>query len=305
MHIANLQQPSCDTSLVGVVKGVFDHYGIGCTTSEAFALSGHAFAINIHAELCPSGPYCWHWDRFVELLANLGLAMEEIGTLMPDADEAARAALEDKVRGCMDRGVVCSLVGLDHQLLLGYDDTGFVAAQPWGGDADSTPAKLTFDTWQEYRAGPPVGFFQFTPSEPRSTSKAVADALDFAVDAWQDPEPFSMDGYAFGRDAYAMWLEAIDAGHGDGHGNWWNAVVWGECREQAGDYFQALAAREYGGPVDQQVARNLAIDYRTLSRLLYRASDKTAKASDKRHHVEQARDLDAACVERIAALRGR
>ena len=80
-------------------------------------------------------------------------------------------------------------------------------------------------------------------------------------------------------------------------------MVWAECRERAGDYFQDLAAAEFPGPIDQRQARELAVDYRALARLLYRVSDKTASAEAKRGFVEQARVLDERCVERIAEIR--
>ena len=305
MNNTGLVQPSYDTSLVGVVKGALDYYGIDTAPAETFVLSGHAFAINIHEELCPSGPYCWDQGRFRDLLPNLGIRMVELGRVMPTAGADDRQRLRERVRSELDDGKVCSVLNLDHQLVVGYDDTGFELALPWGeGVVDSTPARLTFDTWREFVHGPPVAFFGFEPAPRRSESAATAAALDFAVDIWRCPEQFAENPYGAGNLAYGNWLAGIDAGHGDSHGNWWNAVVWGECRERAGDYFQALAAAGFPGPIDQRQARELAVDYRALSRLLYRASDKTAGAADKRRFVEQARDLDAGCVERIAALRG-
>ena len=304
MNSTDLVQPPYDTSLVGVVKGALDYYGVDTTPAESFALSGHAFAINIHEELCPSGPYCWDQDRLRDLLPNLGIRMVELGMVMPTAGTADRERLAERVRSEMDDGNVCSVLNLDHQLVVGYDDTGFELALPWGeGVVDSTPTRLTFGTWQEFVNGPPVAFFRFDPTPRRPASTATKSVLDFAVDIWRSPEQFAESPYGTGDLAYQNWLLGIDAGHGESHGNWWNAVVWGECRERAGDYFQALAAAEFPGAIDQRKARDLAVDYRTLSRLLYRASDKTASVADKRRFVEQARDLDAACVERIAELR--
>ena len=66
---------------MGVAKGALDYYGIARTPGQAFVLSGHAFLMNVHEELCPSGPYLWRYDRFYELLTNLGLAMQNAGTL--------------------------------------------------------------------------------------------------------------------------------------------------------------------------------------------------------------------------------
>ena len=304
MHSTGLVQPPYDTSLIGVVQGALDYHGIDIAPAATFALSGHAFAINIHEELCPSGPYCWNQNRLRDLLPNLGIRMTELGMVMPTAGVADREQLEQRVRTALDDGNVCSVLNLDHQLVLGYDDTGFDLALPWGeGVVDSTPPRLTFGTWREFVDGPPVAFFRFDPAPRRSESAATASVLDFAVDIWRCPEQFAGSPYGTGNLAYENWLAGIDAGHGGSHGNWWNAVVWAECRERAGDYFQDLAAAEFPGVIDQRQARELAQDYRALSRLLYRASDKTAGAADKRRFVEQARDVDAGCVERIAELR--
>ena len=305
MRITGLRQPPCDTSLVGVLQGALDHYGIDSSPAKTFVFSGHAFVINIHEELCPSGPYCWHYDRFQELLPNLGIRMDEIGTSMPTDQAVDRCRLETRVHNAIDAGEVCSVLNLDNQLLLGYDDTGFLLSQPWGDNVDTTPARLSFGTWPEFGQGPPSTFFAFTPCERRSESRAIAESLDFAVDLWRDAAQFAYDGYGIGDAAYGNWLAAIDAGHADEHGNWWNGVVWAECRERAGDYFQSLAAAEFPGSIDQRAARRLAIDYRALARLLYRVSDKTATAAEKRRFVEEARDLETRCVEHIAGIRSR
>ena len=305
MRVAGLEQPPYDTSLMGVVKGALDHFGLEHTSAEAFVMSGHAFVINIHEELCPSAPYVWNYETFMRLVGNLGLDMAVIGTLLPAASTTdEKAALEADVRAALDDGAVCSLLNLENQLVLGYDDAGFIAAQPWSAALDSTPARVTFGTWDEYRHGPPLTFFRFTPSASPSPAKAsVHDALDFATEVWENSPRYVEEHYGLGAAAYDNWLSAIDAGHADEHGNWWNAVVWAECRERAGDYFQGLAASEFPGPIDRQQARHLAVDYRALSRLLYRASDRTASAEQKHQFVSKARDLEGGCAERIAELR--
>ena len=303
MAASALRQPPLDTSMMGVVKGALDGFGLDVSTAEAFALSGHAFVINIHEELCPSGPYCWDFARFFERLPSLGIQVSRLGMAAPNASAQEKAALEAAVRDALARGSVCSLLNLDNQLVLGEDANGFLMARPWG-DVDSTPARLSFGSWAEYQAGPPVTFFEFRRcGEANTTGKAVFAALDLALALWNEPQRFAEDGYGIGPRAYANWLAAIDAGHGDEHGNWWNAVVWAECRQHAGDYFQSLAAAEFPGPLDQEQARHLAIGYRDLAKRIYRASDKTAKAEDKRRFVAEARDIEARCVERIERLR--
>ena len=51
MHLANLGIPPFNTTLMGVVKGTLDHYGLQVSDAMAFGLSGHAFIVNIHKEL--------------------------------------------------------------------------------------------------------------------------------------------------------------------------------------------------------------------------------------------------------------
>ena len=303
MAISGLQQPPHNTSMMGVVAGALDGFGLDVSASEAFALSGHAFVINVHEELCPSGPYCWDGTRFFERLPSLGIRVERLGMALPNAPADEKAALEEAVRGALARGSICSLLHLDNQLVLGQDADGFLLARPWG-EVDSTPPRLTFGSWSEYQMGPPLTFFEFQRCGEANTKarKAVFAALDLALALWREPGRFAETGYGVGPDAYANWLAAIDAGHGDEHGNWWNGVVWAECRQQAGDYFQSLAAADFPGPLDQEQARHLAIGYRNAAKLLHRASDKTAQAEAKRGFVAEARDIEAGCVERIERL---
>ena len=300
----DLQQPPYNTSLMGVVKGALDHYGLDVRPGAAFVLSGHAFVINIHEELCPSAPYCWDGSRFFALLRNLGIEATQLGMALPDAPGSEKAALEAAVREALERGSVCSLLNLDNQLILGHDAEGFQLARPWG-DVDSTPARLSYGSWQECRAGPPLTFFEFTRQDEAATdASAHFDALRFALAIWREPQRFAEPGYGMGPNAYANWLAAIDAGHADEHGNWWNGVVWAECREQAGDHFQSLAAADFPGTIDQEQARQLALGYRKAAKLLYRAADKTADAVAKRRFVAEARDVEADCIAGVEKLLG-
>ena len=303
-HLRRLKQPPYHTTMMGVVKGALDYYGISRTPGEAFVLSGHAFLMNVHEELCPSGPYLWRHDRFFELLTNLGLAMRNAGSLTPTADPARRAALEERLRGAIDAGVVCSLLNMEHQLLLGYDGDGFTLAQPCGADRSMTPARLSFGSWREFRDGPPLTFFTLTTCPPRPES-AVSDAMDFALDLWRHPERYTEAPYAVGAGAYDTWLDAIDGGHGDGVGNWWNALVWAECRARAADYLQVLSEDDAPEPFADGTAAWLAARYRSVSDLLNGAADKSASDVEKRRRIAEARAIEVSCIDRIGELRDR
>ena len=57
--IPNLKMYPFETTLMGVLKGVADYFDIAVSDAWLFGGSGHAFLINIHEQLCPSGPYVW------------------------------------------------------------------------------------------------------------------------------------------------------------------------------------------------------------------------------------------------------
>ena len=48
VSLHGLKQPPYNTTMMGVVKGALDYYGIARTPGDAFVLSGHAFLMNVH-----------------------------------------------------------------------------------------------------------------------------------------------------------------------------------------------------------------------------------------------------------------
>jgi len=60
--LQNLKYENLATNLIGCLKGCADYFNLNISTSWLFGASGHAFLINIHDEICPSGPYCWNHD---------------------------------------------------------------------------------------------------------------------------------------------------------------------------------------------------------------------------------------------------
>ena len=118
MKIRNLTQPPFETTLMGVVKAVLDHYGHEVSDAFVYGGSGHAFLINVHEALCPSGPYCWNHGPMMPLLANLGVKRTDLGFYHRESPAEDRAAVEERLRDHLDRGRPCSLLNMDHQLVL-------------------------------------------------------------------------------------------------------------------------------------------------------------------------------------------
>ena len=115
--LENLKQPPLNTTMMGVLKGVSDYHGLNLSTPMIYGLSGHAFLINIHVELCPSGPYCWKREEAEPLIKNMGLKMTDLGFFGTNATKEARADVERKLREALDKGIPCSLLNRENQII--------------------------------------------------------------------------------------------------------------------------------------------------------------------------------------------
>lgn len=302
MKIETLRQPPFETTLMGVVKAVSEHYGLSHSDPTIYGGSGHAFLVNVHGALCPSSPYCWKYDGMLPLLQNLGLTMTDLGFHHPGTPREERAAVEEKLREHLDQGHPCSLCNMDNQVIHGYDDEGFDTARPWPKNPDYPPGRLTFGEWTELGAEIHVNFFAFERVEPADSATIRRESLRYAVDLYRHPERYEFDGYGIGPRAYEHWAAAAEE-HGASHGNWWNGTVWSECRARASEYMEEIAADLTGDA--EALARDLSVEYRRVSEGLAGLADKEL-APDRK--AELARDLgrrEALAVRRVESLLGR
>jgi hypothetical protein len=287
--------PAFSTTLLGVIRGVADCYGMTHSDAMLYGLSGHAFLMNIEPTLCPSGPYCWNGEGFARQLRCLGIAMTPFGFLGAESGGAKRGEAERWVREHMDAGVPCSLLNMEHQLITGIDAEGIQTAQPWP-KMDFPPARLTFGTWAELGKEIHVTFFAWPKCEPAALPEAVRDSLRFALDLCDNPGAHQELGYSVGAGAYAAWISAVSSGHGTSHGAWWNAMVWSECRDRAGDYFDEIS-RWHPGLVPQ--AAVLAGHYHAIAASLREAGQKETPDGRRLALLAGARDREAECIHLI------
>jgi len=299
MKIGNLSQPPYETSLMGVVRGVFDHYGIEASTPWLYGATGHAFVANIHEQLCPSGPYCWNGDGWVTLLANLGVERKPLGFFGPESTQEQRAEVEEGVRTALDAGVLCSHLNMDNQLITGYDDAGLTSARPWGKDCPVTPGRLTYGTWDEFGEEIHVSFYRYERGEPVDDRTAVRASLKYAIDLYERPKRHTEEPYGIGPTAWLNWIAAVRDGHGGEHGAWWNATVWSECRKMAASYFTEIA-RHF--PETADAARALAESYAVLGENLARAADREMPADEKAALLADTASAERDAVSRILPL---
>jgi len=292
----NLKQPPRNTTMMGVVKGISDYYQLGLDEPMIYGLSGHAFLINIHNGICPSGPYCWKREKMNPLFANMGLKVTDLGFFWSKSTKEERAEVEKKLKKSLDEGIPCSLINMENQIISGYDEKGFNTAQPWGGNFP--PGKMSFGTWEELGKEIHINFYTFEKVEPVDRKKAIIASLEYAVDLFRNPKEHTGKNYGIGAEAYERWIKAVPK-HGAEHGNWWNGVVWGECREMASKYF-AQIGKENKEVIDQ--CSQLEKDYLNISSNLKKISRKKLDQDEKLKLLEKTKQLEVEAIEKVEKL---
>lgn len=295
-RLANLKQPPLNTTMMGVLKSAADYHGLGLSEPMVFGLSGHAFLINIHTQMCPSGPYCWKRENAEPLIRNMGLGMTDLGFFGTGTNAEARSVVERKLREALDKGIPCSLINMENQIIDGYDATGFFTAQPWGPKMGFPPARLSFGTWQEFGKEVHVNFYTIEKLKPIDRQEAVLASLDYAIDMFKNPAKHSSRDYAVGPLAYDNWIAAVPTS-GSSHGNWWNATVWSECRQMAARYFTEI------GKANAQVAglcSQMNVAYLKIADNLKMASEKTMEPEAKIKLLKETKQLEATAIEKVA-----
>lgn len=297
-RLDNLKQPPLDTTMMGVLKAAADYHALGLDEPTIYGLSGHAFLINIHTQLCPSGPYCWKRETAAPLIENMGLRMTDLGYFDAAAGADARADVERKLRAALDKGIPCSLINLENQIIDGYDGAGFFSAQPWAPRNRFPPDRLTFGSWTEFGQQFHVNFYTIEKVPPKDRRAAILASLDYAVDIWRHPAKHSSEAYGAGPKAYENWIKAVPEA-GTSHGNWWNATVWSECRRMAAGYISAIGA---GNKDVAGLCAPLASDYRKIAANLKTASSKTMEPTAKIALLEETRTLESSAIANVAKL---
>ena len=296
MTLSGLKQPPFSTSMLGVVRGAADYFAIEVSTPILYGGSGHAFLANIHEELCPSGPYCWNHEHFLRLLGNLGIEMKDHGFIHSGTSANERKKMEETLKAFLDGGTPCSLLNMDNQLILGYDKTGFIVAQPWGPMDDVTPGHLSFGSWAEFGNEIHMNFFSLHKKTPVDRVTLVKESLGYALDLFTNPESHTEPAYGVGPKAFTNWKGAVENGHGKEHGAWWNAMVWGECRKMAQAYLTEIGV-EF--PQEESRISSLAASYGEIGDLLLKAADKEMEPEEKVKVLKEAEALELRAVEEI------
>jgi hypothetical protein len=257
-------------SLLGCIKGCLDYLGVDVTDAWLYGASGYAFVINIHEELCPSGPTAWRTERAVELAQNVGCSIRRITAHRSEASfaQVQHIAWTDVCRA-LDQDEPCYGWEMDlpeYYVIHGYDEAGYLFKGP---RCESGAGPLP---WRAL-GGSELGWLEVglvNVVQAASEKHVVRQALEFALDHAAKGEKWSFDKYRTGLEGFELWIDALKNNVAGGAGAAYNAAVWSECRRHAAAFLDL--ARERLEPSLAPLFAEAAECYRTVSDQLAQVS---------------------------------
>ena len=230
-------------SHLGCIRGCLDYLGIKMSDGWLYGGTGHAFVINIHDELCPSGPTAWKSVKLFEHGKTLGYTIDGcFGFKDQDDFGEVQKRAYDHVRTSIDQDRPCygwELEIPEYYVVFGYDDTGYFYSGA-GCDEGRGPKP-----WREF-ADTGIGIlemYSIGPSEPIDDVEIVRNSLSFALEMSKGPSKWVHDGYRGGIKGFETWIAAFEAGIASDMGTRYNAGVWSECRTMAVEYLKEAKRR--------------------------------------------------------------
>ena len=244
--IENLKWKPMWVSHLGCIKGCLEYLDIDVSDAWLFGATGHAFIINMHEVVCPSGPTAWHTEMLFKLGNNIGYAVEGVFTRkpVPDFAEKQKQAWENTKRS-IDKGLPCYGWELDipeYYVAYGYDNKGYYFSGP---QCDSGKGPKP---WKEL-GNTDIGLLEMYTVKPgKSTDdvKTVKEAFQFALEHSENPEKWIYPKYKSGLAGYDNWIKALESGKANGFGMAYNSAVWSECRTFAIEFLKEAKERVGG-----------------------------------------------------------
>ncbi len=269
--IENLRWKPTWVSHLGCVKGCLEYLNLDVTDAWLFGGTGHAFVINIHEIVCPSGPTAWNTEMLFKLGKNIGYTVEGVSGSKSDSDfaEKQKRAWEN-TKLAIDEGLPCYGWELDipeYYVVYGYDDEGYYFSGP-RCDFSKSPKP-----WQEL-GNSQIGvleMYSVKPGEAADDARTVKEALGFALEHSKSPAKWIYPKYKAGLAGYDNWISALENGKAHRFGMAYNAAVWSECRNFAVQFLREAKERlggKLGEPFDEATRH-----YEAVAQELRKVSD--------------------------------
>jgi len=220
-------------SHLGCVKGCLEYLNIDVSNGWLFGATGHAFIINIHEVVCPSGPTAWDTEMLFKLGNNIGYTIDGVFGSKSDSDFDEKQKLAwEKTKHAIDEGLPCYGWELDipeFYVVYGYNDKGYYFSGPkCDSDRGHKP-------WKEL-GNSEIGvleMYAMKPKQPADDIKTIKEAFEFVLEHSKSPAKWIYPKYKAGLAGYDNWIHALETGKAHGWGMAYNAVVWSECRNFA------------------------------------------------------------------------
>ena len=233
-------------SHMGCLIGCAEYLRIDASPAWIYGGSGHAFALNIHEAICPSGPTAWATESCDGLAANVGVKSDRLFGHKQEEDFAqTQQRAWDIVRRALDANLPC--VGWDMgvpewYVICGYDAEGNYLYRDYGGKL----GKRHHTKLGETEIGAAC-ILTVERGEPADDRTVVREALLFATE--HGAGKHSHDKWHSGLAGYDAWIKALGdeklAANDEvvGFGQSYNAHCWAECRRQAVAFLTEARAR--------------------------------------------------------------
>jgi hypothetical protein len=225
-----------------------DYLGVEMTDAWLYGGTGHAFVLNIHAELCPSGPTAWKTMMLFEGGNNLGYEFDHSFGWKHGSHKFSELQEEtwEFVKGTIDNGMPIygwELEIPEFYVVYGYDDVGYYYSGPMANEGKGPkPWKELGDTGIGL-----IEIYALKPVDPRDDSVIVKTAFMNALRHASNPEEWiDVEHYASGIRGYDSWIKALETGKADRSGMGYNVEVWSECRQYAVGFLKEAKERLTG-----------------------------------------------------------
>lgn len=277
---------------LGCIKGCLEYLGMNISSAWLYGATGHAFIMNMHEEVCPSGPTAWKAEMLCKLGKNVGYDVKGILSLASQPDfEAKQKQAWEHAKQALDRDIPCygwELELPEYYVVYGYDDVGYFYSGPQCDDGKGPKS------WKEL-GNTKIGcleMYSVRKSEPSDDATAVRDSLAFVWEHARSPEKWIFPKYKSGLAAYDLWIRALEQGKADGFGVAFNGVVWDECRHYAVHFLEE--AKERLGPPFGPLLDEARENYEIVSRNFRKITEAFPFHDyDKKHITEEHRVTEA------------
>lgn len=237
--------------------------GVDCDQADVAGFSGYAFHLCVHEQLCPSAPTMLDWAQLTHGVHALGRATVEFyspccGDSSECREESCHAVF-DLIRNELLAGRPSVLWGTyvpEFGVAVGIENEAYLVKCFREIIGEEQPPIPYLDT------ATPGGVYalSFPARTQYGDLQRDLEAILRALRWWNRP---AYGVYQYGKAAYDLWIDALQAGNAERFGFGYNAACYAEGRRYAQQFFLRMSHR-----------RPLA------SELLRKASDCYSKAAE-------------------------